>query len=841
MAVASTKQYDCSRDGAENTWLSINLKADNNLQEYVVIIVGIRDNHYLFENLPRIISKDRVILFNDPETSLEFIHSLHNTDIFLIISGKLGEAYARKFVCMSQIIGLYIYCMDEDKHKIWTKGIEKIRCTVSDATQLLIRLYANIKELSGRWPLGEKSFQKASTPTSQWYHLFLLVICYRSQSIEKSYHEMFEECRAYYRTNTSMIGKIDQLERMYKPDDAIREYTQDSFLYRIVNHALRTQNMETVRKFSPFIRDLHFQLHDYHRKYYHSNEHYIRAVYRGQYLSLDELEYLRLVCKSRNPVITLTTFTSASLDPEVALTFALPMDNRLSCIFEIIITDEYDKEHKYRSSHEQAFANISSLSFKPDEQEVLFSLVTHFRVKYVGSPVNQIDFPWVPIVLELARDNQGKCDSNHFSIIDRIEKDTNPQSYADTLHLLEVNATDELKFNNTNWQKWWNRLTKKLEIDPARDQPLLLTLYDCFTEDNYRSRKAVEMYKDILRSIPEIESNLSSFSYLFHKFKIWQETPTKRIALYEKYLKKFCTTNTEEVIQCLWSAGQTYEIIADMECALECYQKVFDIDVDDKYQMKNKIQNRMKILKNPSKSIRTMKDKREAVSNNTDKDFSQMYEAQEEQWSIYWAGKGSAIDKPSIETRLARLLNYLIQRERWYDAADSKIVLRLPFENTEDLSINDYQSYFSSSIKRHTSSSSLTTDATNNHSLSLWRYEKYMREWALFKELENFLNPFQEKSKFIRLQILPRLDQLMKKLSLLITLCAVYVCMEQSSGQINVNNVQSINETNTKTTQLVFFDLTDSDLLAGLEALEEQSSVIDVSPIIIPDHIRMLM
>jgi hypothetical protein len=67
------------------------------------------------------------------------------------------------------------------------------------------------------------------------------------------------------------------------------------------------------------------------------------------------------------------------------------------------------------------------------------------------------------------------------------------------------------------------------------------------------------------------------------------------------------------------------------------------------------------------------------------------------------------------------------------------------------------------------------------------------------------------------------------------------IVSEQRNVQINVNDVQSINETNVKTTQLVFFDLSDSDLLAGLETLEENNSVIDTTPIIIPDHIGVLM
>lgn len=86
------------------------------------------------------------------------------------------------------------------------------------------------------------------------------------------------------------------------------------------------------------------------------------------------------------------------------------------------------------------------------------------------------------------------------------------------------------------------------------------------------------------------------------------------------------------------------------------------------------------------------------------------------------------------------------------------------------------------------------------------------------------------------MHILPRLERLRKKLHVLITLCIVYICIEETSGEINVNNIPFINSTNTETRQLVFFDLRDSDLLAGLQALEEKHSATEPTSFTILDH-----
>ncbi|CAF4323287.1 unnamed protein product, partial [Adineta steineri] len=270
-----------------------------------------------------------------------------------------------------------------------------------------------------------------------------------------------------------------------------------------------------VAKFSPFIRDLHSRLYHHHEIYYQLPEQSIRVVYRGQSLSLDELEYLSSICRSKKSVITLTTFSSTSLDPIVALDFTFCDNDRIPCLFEIVITDEYNIEQKHTIGHSQVFANISLLSAMKHEQEVLFSLVTHFRVKHVEYPVDRYSRSWALVTLELIRDKEGKCSRNYFNIVNAIEKETDPQVYADILYLLKENAKDEIHFNSMNWDKWWNCLSRKWGTDEARDAPLLLTLYSCFTVNLCWSRKAIEMHKLILSNHPDIQSNLSSFSYLF--------------------------------------------------------------------------------------------------------------------------------------------------------------------------------------------------------------------------------------------------------------------------------------------------------------------------------------
>jgi hypothetical protein len=57
---------------------------------------------------------------------------------------------------------------------------------------------------------------------------------------------MLDECRIYYHRNKGMLKKIDHFEKSHTPDQVISYYTQGSFIFQIVNRALRTQNIEII-------------------------------------------------------------------------------------------------------------------------------------------------------------------------------------------------------------------------------------------------------------------------------------------------------------------------------------------------------------------------------------------------------------------------------------------------------------------------------------------------------------------------------------------------------------------------------------------------------------------
>jgi len=57
-----------------------------------------------------------------------------------------------------------------------------------------------------------------------------------------------------------LLNQISEFEKNYTASNALSWYTRNSFLYRIINKALRTQNMIYIFKCRFFIIDLFQQL-----------------------------------------------------------------------------------------------------------------------------------------------------------------------------------------------------------------------------------------------------------------------------------------------------------------------------------------------------------------------------------------------------------------------------------------------------------------------------------------------------------------------------------------------------------------------------------------------------
>ncbi len=205
--------------------------------------------------------------------------------------------------------------------------------------------------------------QSTTGLNGQFVHSQLLIDCLlRMKPTLIEQNELVYVCKEQYKGNPHELSIINDFEKNYTSYRAIRWYTRPSFLYRLLNKALRVLNINLIYLFRFFIRDLHRQLLEY------QCSSSIR-VYRGQLMTNDELQILK---DSIGKFISINSFFSTSLNRDLALVFSRDSIHCQRVLFEI---DAYPQLNS-----DKPFANISPYSYFPDESEVLFMLGSIFRL-----------------------------------------------------------------------------------------------------------------------------------------------------------------------------------------------------------------------------------------------------------------------------------------------------------------------------------------------------------------------------------------------------------------------------------------------------------------------------
>jgi hypothetical protein len=212
----------------------------------------------------------------------------------------------------------------------------------------------------------ERSTMLAYSYVTDWY-IYLIRAMQEVPPARTSKEKFVEECRILYHDNPAVLRAIEEFANTYTPDEAIRWYTRDGFVYKVLNKALREQNSKTIQLLHFFIYDLDQQLKNEFRA---TKQDWLEAdtvcLYRGQLMSLVELQQLQ---KNKGEEVFLNSFLSATTDLAVANMFSGagnfgPDNPTQSIIFHIDWVDPRPKT---------GLADIRRLSYNGDEGEILLS------------------------------------------------------------------------------------------------------------------------------------------------------------------------------------------------------------------------------------------------------------------------------------------------------------------------------------------------------------------------------------------------------------------------------------------------------------------------------------
>ncbi|CAF4516980.1 unnamed protein product [Rotaria sp. Silwood2] len=341
----------------------------------------------------------------------EFISYLRQPDgkqtmsyIIFIVSGALSEEVIPAIERYSCIFAIFIFCKNIENYE--HLKCDKLRAICTDAEELInyiemliVRNNAttdfsimpdqsstNSDSISSKdtskdqYPIRNLKEDQASFLWFNQMHKFMVTL--ENDDDKKAKIEMIEHSLKQFEGQRKMLNKIDEFKSQPLIEDqekAIFFYTDNSFIYQCTNTVLRKENVSQVYSCRYIIKLLCRQLKQQHElfiKEYNkkSKRKSLLRLYRGQPL---KSEYIRLLATNINSLISLNGFVSTTRDIDIAMSF---IQNHMQKDLEpVLMKIDIDMT----SEHSVAFADISSFSKFPNEQEVLLSIGSIFRVKSV--------------------------------------------------------------------------------------------------------------------------------------------------------------------------------------------------------------------------------------------------------------------------------------------------------------------------------------------------------------------------------------------------------------------------------------------------------------------------
>ncbi|CAF4524477.1 unnamed protein product, partial [Rotaria sp. Silwood2] len=372
-----------------NYGLHKNVDDQQQLEDFCLIWLddsaNAKDNRDTEQKLRSIINTLRK--FQDVKHCQKFIEERsQNERVVMIVSGRLGREIVPSIHKIRQIISIYVYCMDKERNKQWAVNFPKVKDVVVELDELVTRIKADYKiQKSVEEPFSINTFTTGSgagTSTTgvngQFVFSQVLIDCLlRLKYTSTDKKELIDFCQQQYESNRNELSNLREFDQDYSSKKVLWWYTRESFFYKILNAALRKQNIHLIFLFRKFIHDV------YRRLKKDQAQHRLR-VYRSQRISSDELITLR---QCRDQFISVNSFFSTSTNKQKALSFLKisdGADNAESLLFEI------DADPKMVTT--KPFADVSAYSDYKDESEVLFMLGSIFRLNSVER--NKNDQVW---------------------------------------------------------------------------------------------------------------------------------------------------------------------------------------------------------------------------------------------------------------------------------------------------------------------------------------------------------------------------------------------------------------------------------------------------------------
>ncbi|CAF4074056.1 unnamed protein product, partial [Rotaria sp. Silwood1] len=334
--------------------------------------------------------------------------------------------------------------------------------------KLIIYILTNMKEIIiDRIKLFKEANKKYPRCTVKQLDKFINE--YEEPSTE-AIIDLVDVCREIYHNNKTELAFIDEFATNYTAEKALWWYTRESPFYRLLNRALRKQDIRMLYLLRFFIRDIYRQLLE-NKKYLVKMDN--SYVYRGQSASMDELETIKSFLSY---CLVMNAFISTSRNRRTALSFAKSSksrENRQPVLLEIRITEEAEGTTPY--------AYVRDISDVPVENEILFMCTCVFKINdFIYDKNEKL---WI-LKLDLCGESGMKYSDAYQSL---------KQDIGDYITIVDLGNTT-INLGNINMaQELYLRALKKLQRDDDENISRCYERLGCVSLLNEDIDKAIDL------------------------------------------------------------------------------------------------------------------------------------------------------------------------------------------------------------------------------------------------------------------------------------------------------------------------------------------------------------
>ncbi|CAF1578791.1 unnamed protein product, partial [Didymodactylos carnosus] len=189
------------------------------------------------------------------------------------------------------------------------------------------------------------SIQDEGNRSAYFSYILFVDLLKQMPQIKQAKEIMLNKCKDYYRRDKSELEKIELFRNTYTSVTAVSWYTRDSFVYRLVNQAFRTEDVALWYLFRFFIIDLCTQLENIYKEQIFESH---LTLYCGQaHMPIKEFDNTKA---NIDGLISTNGFLSTSKDRENALQFVLGASDTEN--FKVVLYRALSKAQPLQSHYE---------------------------------------------------------------------------------------------------------------------------------------------------------------------------------------------------------------------------------------------------------------------------------------------------------------------------------------------------------------------------------------------------------------------------------------------------------------------------------------------------------